>query len=109
MFDRNRYRFLIMIIALIISSFALSACGKIESATPNKYTLVSKDKISEIAELASPDVQEAYLFAISNPDILIQFPCYCGCGSMGHMSNLDCYIEEVNPDGSIAFDYHALG
>lgn len=54
-------------------------------------------------------VQEAYRMAIANPEILEKYPCYCGCGKMGHQSNLDCFVHDVNPDGSIVFDDHALG
>jgi len=54
-------------------------------------------------------VQEAYRFAIANPETLSKFPCYCGCGNMGHTSNRDCFILAFNPDGSIVFDDHALG
>ncbi len=40
-----------------------------------------------------PAFQEAYLFAKTNPKLLKQFPCYCGCGqSVGHRSNLDCFV-----------------
>jgi len=56
---------------------------------------------------AAPVVQEAYRFAIANPDILAQLPCYCGCGGIGHESHLDCFIERSNPDGSVVFGYHA--
>ena len=28
---------------------------------------------------------------------------------MGHRSNLDCYVKQVNADGSIVFDEHAYG
>jgi hypothetical protein len=51
--------------------------------------------------------QDAYRFAISNPHDLETVPCYCGCGAMGHMSNLDCYIQEIATDGTILFDDHA--
>jgi hypothetical protein len=53
--------------------------------------------------------QEAYRFAIANPRDLETIPCYCGCGAMGHQSNLDCYIEAFKPDGTIIFDEHASG
>ncbi len=58
---------------------------------------------------APPQVKEAYRFAIANPDVLDAFPCYCGCGQMGHESNLDCYIKEVRADGSLVFENHAFG
>jgi len=37
--------------------------------------------------------QTAYAFAISRPDVLRWLPCYCGCGAMGHASNLDCFVK----------------
>jgi len=27
---------------------------------------------------------------------------------MGHTSDLDCFIEEFKPDGTIVFGYHAF-
>jgi hypothetical protein len=53
-------------------------------------------------------VQQAYQFAIANAEILSQIPCYCGCGAMGHGSNLDCFASRVAAD-SVRFDSHALG
>ena len=54
-------------------------------------------------------VRTAYQFAVTNPDVLTQLPCYCGCGSMGHTSNYACYIAGENSDGTPIFDNHALG
>jgi hypothetical protein len=54
-------------------------------------------------------VREAYQFAVANPDLMKQIPCYCGCGAMGHTSNYACYVKGVKPDGSVDFDDHALG
>lgn len=58
---------------------------------------------------AAPSVQEAYRFAVANPEVMHKFPCYCGCGAMGHQDNLGCYVKEFRPDGSIEFDPHATG
>ena len=33
----------------------------------------------------------------------------CGCGAMGHTSNLSCYIHEMDEAGGITFDNHAAG
>ena len=35
--------------------------------------------------------------------------CYCGCGNVGHTSNLDCYLADIDESGTITFDNHALG
>jgi hypothetical protein len=58
---------------------------------------------------APAQVREAYRFAIANQEVLSSFPCYCGCGSAGHTSNLQCYVKQVRADGSIEFDTHAFG
>jgi hypothetical protein len=58
---------------------------------------------------APVSVQQAYQFALANPDVLNQVPCYCGCGAIGHASNYACYISGQNTDGSLSFDSHALG
>jgi hypothetical protein len=77
--------------------------------TRTEIKLAPVSQLSQQARSAPPVVQEAYRFAIANPEVLSKLPCYCGCGSMGHESNLDCFIEEFNADGSIVFDDHAFG
>ena len=58
---------------------------------------------------APVSVQQAYQFAVANPDVTQHIPCYCGCGAMGHTSNYSCYVAGENQDGSLLFDEHALG
>ena len=58
---------------------------------------------------APQEVQEAYRFAVANPDVLQYFPCYCGCVEDGHTSNKDCYIREQRPDGSVVLDLMNFG
>lgn len=59
-------------------------------------------------QAAPASVQDAYRFNVANPELMKQIPCYCGCGSMGHTSNYDCYVKSVDGD-KITFDQHALG
>ena len=58
---------------------------------------------------APTTVRESYQFAVANPDALKNVPCYCGCGAMGHTSNYSCYVKQVQNDGKVVFDSHALG
>lgn len=58
---------------------------------------------------APQNVRQAYQFALANPEVLQQIPCYCGCGSVGHTSNYDCYVKEAGPSGEVELDQHALG
>lgn len=53
------------------------------------------------------DWQAAYHFAIARPDVLQWLPCYCGCGGMGHGSNLDCFVAGRGDDGAITWEEHA--
>lgn len=52
-----------------------------------------------------PEVKQLYAFQIGNGDLKRLMPCFCGCQwEDGHRSNRDCYVEAVNPDGSVVFD-----
>jgi hypothetical protein len=54
---------------------------------------------------AGGDIRELYEFQILNGDLMRYMPCFCGCHREdGHRSNRDCYVEMVNPDGSVVFD-----
>jgi hypothetical protein len=57
------------------------------------------EELPPLVKSAPVSVLEAYQYAVANPDILSQIPCYCGCGGMEHTST----------DGTITFDTHALG
>jgi hypothetical protein len=85
----------------------LARRGDTGSTVP-EIQLAPVSQLPEKVRRAPPVVQEGYRFAIANPDVLAKLPCYCGCGSMGHTSDLDCFIEEFKPDGSIVFGYHAF-
>ena len=54
----------------------------------------------------SPATERAYAYALHNPHVVRWFPCYCGCGGMGHGSNLDCYFKPT-ADGTVVFEEHA--
>lgn len=52
-----------------------------------------------------PEVRRLYEFQVENGDLMRWMPCFCGCHlEDGHRSNRDCYVEAVNPDGSVVFD-----
>ncbi len=97
-------RILVMAVLALLISGVLSSCGG-----GHDMGLADHSKLPEFARSAPTAVQEAYLFAIAHPEDLAHQPCYCGCGSMGHESNLHCFIEDIAEDGTISFDTHALG
>ena len=101
-------RFLLMFSVLLITNLLLAACDASGSAA-NKVQLAPVSALPKPMQNAPATVRTAYQFAVANPDALANVPCYCGCGVIGHKSNLACYIKEFSPDGKPIFDDHALG
>ncbi len=102
-------RWRVIVYAFFVTVFAaltLSACSQPDSPA---YDLASLDALPPELHSQPASVQEAYRFAIANPEILEQVPCYCGCGSIGHTSNFQCYVKNELPNGEIQIDNHALG
>ena len=81
-----RPRWLLLSLALLL----LAGCAK-QSA----YTLADESILPAFLDGAPATVREAYRFAAANPDELAKYPCYCGCGAMGHTSNLSCYVSDA--------------
>jgi hypothetical protein len=47
-------------------------------------------------------IKETYIMAATYPEVVASVPCYCGCNEQdGHMSNLDCYIDQMGTDNSV--------
>jgi hypothetical protein len=105
--SKNPSRWLLLLVALLPLVSLLAGCSTASQSAQNKMASMS-DMPNEIQK-APVSVSEAYRFAAANPDALKNVPCYCGCGSAGHTSNLSCYVKEVKPSGEIVFDQHALG
>jgi hypothetical protein len=102
----RRFAFSLVLFLLALTIF-ISACSG--SADQVELKLAPESALPDFVQTAAPQVKEAYRFAIANPEVLSAFPCYCGCGAMGHQNNLQCYIKQVRADGSIEFENHAFG
>jgi len=96
--------FVFLISLLLVTG--LSACS---SKGTSDLHMISMDQMPAEVQSAPMTVQTAYQFAAANPDIMKDIPCYCGCGNIGHTSNYDCYVSNVDTNGTITFDNHALG
>jgi hypothetical protein len=93
----------------LIALTVLPACSAQSNAEESHLNMASMDLMPAAVHSAPVTVQEAYQFNVANPDVMKQIPCYCGCGAVGHTSNYDCYVSEVDGAGNITFDNHALG
>ena len=97
---------LICALLLGLTPLTLTACSGDAS---HAYELAPQESLPTDMLSQPASVQEAYRFALGNPEILEQVPCYCGCGAIGHRSNYQCYFKGIGPDGTPQFDNHALG
>jgi hypothetical protein len=104
----SRTLFFSILIGLVTLT-VLPACSAQSSSEDVHLNMASMDHMPAEVQSAPVTVQEAYQFNVANPDVMTNIPCYCGCGNVGHTSNYDCYVAEVDAAGNIAFDTHALG
>ncbi|MCG3141709.1 MAG: hypothetical protein HDKAJFGB_03025 [Anaerolineae bacterium] len=100
----NKFIFLLIVITLV--STAVSACS---TSSEVHLAMTPLDQMPMDVQSAPVAVQEAYQFNTANPNIMQDIPCYCGCGDIGHTSNYDCYVSDVDANEKITFDNHALG
>lgn len=98
-------RRIVAMLALVILSMVSTACAKQSSSVQ----LAPESALPDMVKSAPASVRTAYQFALAHPDALENVPCYCGCGSIGHHSNLACYVKNMNENGKVVFDNHALG
>jgi len=104
----SRRQFLVGLLGLPL----LVACGRSPAGRNGEEELIAwpaQDRWPPVFYQASPEAQEAYRFAVTHPEILQYFPCYCGCGEFGHRSVLDCSVREFRPDGSVVLGGMTFG
>mgnify|MGYP003542252080 CR=1 FL=1 len=89
----NKFIFLVIIVALVGTT--ISACST-SSSSEVHLAMSPLDQMPMDVQSAPVAVQEAYQFNVANPDIMQDIPCYCGCGDIGHTSNYDCYVSDVD-------------
>ena len=92
-----------------LSAILVGCSGSSTTTTGRAPAMASMAMMPDAVRNAAAVTQEAYQFAVANPEILKGIPCYCGCGGMGHTSNYSCYVQRVSSTGAIQFDTHALG
>ncbi|MDX1616764.1 MAG: PCYCGC motif-containing (lipo)protein [Candidatus Promineifilaceae bacterium] len=99
-----------LLIVLLMAAPLVGGCsGQSNHASQQPFGLAALEQMPAEVRQAPVTVQQAYQFAASNPDILTELPCYCGCGAMGHQSNYHCYIQAGSQADDLVYDNHALG
>lgn len=105
-----------LVVAIVGTAGTAAACGGDHASNPTNQaqpSMAAMDTAHAVAWAARPDytqvsqrTEEAYQYAMEHPLIVQWMPCYCGCGGIGHGSNLDCYFEP-SAGGTIVFEEHA--
>lgn len=54
------------------------------------------------------ELADLYSWVATHQDALQYMPCPCGCGDMGHTSNVSCFIGG-GQNGKVLYDDHAIG
>ncbi|MBA4400041.1 MAG: hypothetical protein C0396_09285 [Anaerolinea sp.] len=98
----------LMLTVFGIVTMLLAACSPNGGGAAGDLKMAPMADMPAEVQKAAVTVREAYQFAVANPDVLQNLPCYCGCGPMGHTSNYSCYVQSAE-DEEIVFDTHALG
>jgi hypothetical protein len=106
MFFRTRTPLLLLIIMVLLAT-SMSACSS--QGEIHDLAMAPMDHMPAEVQSAPVSVQQAYQFNVANPNVMEDIPCYCGCGNVGHTSNYDCYVADMDTAGQISFDNHALG
>ncbi len=105
------YRIILLLIlggSLLLAGCAPALSNSGEATKLMHLKLAPLSEMPDYVQDAEPEAQQAYRFAAANPEALEHIPCYCGCNSLGHMNNAECYAKTFNPDGTVAeFDNHA--
>ncbi len=107
LFNRIKVLFILLILPFILTP--LSGCSQANAESQDGLNLAPMENMPDEVKNAPAVVQQAYQFAAANPDVLKHIPCYCGCDDIGHTSNYACYITDVDANGRITYDTHALG
>jgi hypothetical protein len=104
----SRRRSLLTLGAVVGLSAVGCATAPPVSADARLLARPERDEWPERFWRSPSQVQTAYRYAVASGDDLRFVPCYCGCVADGHTSNLDCYVREVGPSGTV-LDPHGFG
>ncbi len=104
---------IVLLASILLSALGLAGCSGGGTAPSRSGTAVHEHPMAPLSEMpkevqqSGRRLQEAYQFAVANPEIADEIPCYCGCAGMGHTSSYDCYVSGRDETGVIQFDPHA--
>lgn len=100
---------------VVIVGATIALMGSKQPSQPATATAAVVTEIAAAGPLpawlktADPSIVADYAWAAEHYEELRYIPCYCGCNSVGHTGNANCYYR-WDKDGKIqGYDAHALG
>ena len=106
---KPKFRWICLLLVILPLASALAGCSAPGVMAAVDLKMAPMSQMPGSVKTAPVLVQQAYQFAVANPEALKNVPCYCGCGAVGHTSNYSCYVKETKSSGEVVFDEHALG
>lgn len=103
--EQKKRFFSVTLVVIFLAGFVLTGCGG--TAVTHNHPMAPLEEMPKDVQRSGRKIQEAYQFAVANPDVAEAIPCYCGCVGLGHTSSYDCYVAGVDKDGLMQFDDHA--
>jgi Protein of unknown function with PCYCGC motif len=98
--------------SLLTTGLTLAGCSIGEKTPDGESDLIAWPAANrwpaQLRESPS-EIQEAYRYAASNPDVMQYIPCFCGCVDLGHTCIRDCFVAEFRDDGSVLLDPMSFG
>ncbi len=93
----NKVLYLVFVLLVLITGFLLASYF---------WRNISKKKgdLPGYA-LRNSDIKTSYKYAVSDPGLLENIPCYCNCHRLGHKNVKDCFIEKKE-ENKIVFSDH---
>lgn len=96
----------LLLLIVLIAGIAAGCSNKKENLSFNSK---KNTPLPDYVLNSSQKVKNTYILASNYSKVLSQVPCYCGCGSDGHTSNLNCFIDKMGPNSSVqAWDQHGI-
>lgn len=100
----------VLLFALLLTVGPIAAGCSAPGAAEDMHGLEAAPMadMPDMVRHASGRIAQAYQLAVTHQPLLREIPCYCGCNTMGHRSNYDCYVAGIGADGRTQFDEHAV-
>lgn len=107
------YRGIFLLLLALVC--VVSACGSDQEKVHQHRTIngdlqettASTDKLPSFLKGQPEHIRIVYAAAGKETELLQWIPCFCGCGKIAqHASSMNCFVKEVNKDGSVIWDDH---